>query len=150
MHAWEGMAGRLRRRPPHVMMPVMPSGSCRRWNTRSVIGRCTMADELVVSIAQMAVAANEPQRNVETAARAIGEGARRGSDLVVLPELWTTGLALREATGMDSPGTFDAVSAMRDLARTNRVAVAGSALLRDGDHFHNVLVLVTAEGRLVA
>ena len=109
-----------------------------------------MTDGLVVSIAQMAVAANEPQRNVETAARAVGEGARRGSDLVVLPELWTTGLALREATEMDTPGTFDAVSAMRDLARTNRVAVAGSALLRDGDHFHNVLVLVSAEGRLVA
>src|SRR5919202_3342027 len=115
-----------------------------------VIGRCRMADELVVSIAQMAVAANEPQRNVETAAHAIGEGARRGSDLVVLPELWTTGLALRAATEMDTPGTFDAVSAMRDLARTNRVAVAGSALLRDGDHVHNVLVLVSAEGRLVA
>src|SRR5919199_1017318 len=77
-----------------------------------MIGRCRMADEFVVSIAQMAVAANEPQRNVETAARAVGEGARRGSDLVVLPELWTTGLALREATEMDTPGTFDAVSAM--------------------------------------
>src|ERR671932_1682585 len=115
-----------------------------------VIGRCRMADELVVSIAQMAVAANEPQRNVETAARAVGEGARRASDLVVLPELWTTGLALREATETDTPGTFDAVSAMRDLARTNRVAVAGSALLRDGDHVHNVLVLVSADGKLVA
>src|SRR5437763_14354832 len=98
-----------------------------------------MADELVVSIAQMAVAANEPRRNVETAARAIAEGARRGSDLVVLPELWSTGLALREATDMDMPSAFDAVAAMRDLARTNRVAVAGSALLRDGDHFHHVL-----------
>lgn len=109
-----------------------------------------MARELVVSIAQMPVAANDPERNLETAARAVGEGARRGSQLVVLPELWTTGVALRESTEGNVPDRLDAVAAMRDLASANHVAVAGSALLRDGDHFHNTLLLIDAHGETLA
>lgn len=109
-----------------------------------------MARNLVISIAQMPVAGNDPEQNLETAARAVGEAARRGSDLVVLPELWTTGVALREATEQNTPARFDAAGAMRDLARSNGVAVAGSALMGDEDHFHNVLLLVTADGKLAA
>lgn len=109
-----------------------------------------MARELVVSIAQMPVIANDPARNLETAARAVGEGARRGSHLVVLPELWTTGVALREATETNTPSAFDTTAAMRDLARANHVAVAGSALLRDGGRFYNTLLLVSAEGATIA
>ena len=109
-----------------------------------------MARNLVISIAQMPVVGNDPEQNLETAARAVGEAARRGSDLVVLPELWTTGVALREATEQNTPARFDAAGAMRDLARSNGVAVAGSALMGDEDHFHNVLLLVTADGKLAA
>ena len=109
-----------------------------------------MNDQLVLSIAQMAVAANDPERNLETAARAVGEASRRGSHLVVLPELWTTGVALRDATEQNTRGRLDAVAAMRDQARANGVAVAGSALLGDGDRFYNVHVLVDAEGKVLA
>ena len=109
-----------------------------------------MAHDMVVSVAQMGVAANEPERNLETAARAVDEGARRGSHLVVLPELWTTGIALRESTEGDTLARFDTVAAMRQLARTNGVAVAGSVLLPDGNHFQNVLLLISAEGETIA
>lgn len=109
-----------------------------------------MADELVISIAQMPVSGNDPDGNLETAARAVGEAARRGSHLVVLPELWTTGVALRDASTQNTPGRFDTVAAMRDLARANRVAVAGSAMLGDGDAFYNVLLLIDAQGETLA
>ena len=109
-----------------------------------------MDDELVLTIAQMAAAANEPERNLETATRAVAEGARRGSHLVVLPELWTTGVALRDAAAQRTPARLDARAAMREMARTHRVAVAGSAMLEDGDRFYNVLVLVDANGNLLA
>src|SRR5579884_3199388 len=109
-----------------------------------------MARELVVSIAQIPVVANDPERNLETAARAVGEGARRGSQLVALPELWTSGVALRESIEQNIPDRLDAVAALRDLACANRVAVAGSALLRDGDHFHNTLLLIDAQGETLA
>lgn len=109
-----------------------------------------MTAELVVSIAQMPVLGNDPEGNLETAARAVGEAARRGSQLVVLPELWTSGIAYKEAIAQGTPGRFDAVAAMRDLACSNRVAVAGSALLRDGDRYKNALLLVSAQGELLA
>ena len=83
----------------------------------------TGVDELnrqaLVFASIVVLAANEPVRNLETAARAIGEGARRGSDLVVLPELWTTGLALREATEMDTPGAFE-TKVVQNKGRTGR------------------------------
>ena len=108
-----------------------------------------MSDELIVSVAQMAVAANDPEANLNTAARAVGEAARRGSRLVILPELWTTGVALGDASAQDTPSQFDAVAAMRDLARADNVAVAGSAMLRDGDRYFNVLVMVDRDGALL-
>ncbi len=108
-----------------------------------------MSDELILSVAQMAVAANDPETNLNSAARAVGEAARRGSRLVILPELWTTGVALRDASAQDTPGQFDAVAAMRDLARANGVAVAGSAMLREGDCYFNVLVVVDRDGTVL-
>lgn len=109
-----------------------------------------MNDEFVVSIAQMPVVANKPHQNLETAARAVGEAARRGSHIVVLPELWTTGVALREAVEQNVPARLDAVASMRDLARANHIAVAGTALLSDGDRFYNVMTLVDDGGNVLA
>jgi omega-amidase len=48
--------------------------------------------ELTVSIAQMDVAQAVPQHNLKRGLALIEEAARRGSDLVCLPEMWTTGL----------------------------------------------------------
>lgn len=109
-----------------------------------------MTNTIMISIAQMAISANDPDGNLEMAARAAGEAARRGSHLLVLPELWTTGVSLREATVRNEPLAFDAVAAMRDLARANGIAISGSALLPDGPRFHNVHVLVDADGSVQA
>ncbi|HZS90783.1 MAG TPA: carbon-nitrogen family hydrolase [Chloroflexota bacterium] len=108
-----------------------------------------MTRTITISVAQMPVVGNDPDSNLETAARAVGEAARRGSDLVILPELWTSGIALREATSQRAIDAFDAVGAMRGMAHTDRIAVAGSMLLRDGDHYHNVLLLVDAAGEIL-
>ena len=47
--------------------------------------------EITVSIAQMDVAQGEPERNVERGCAMISEAARRGSQLICFPEMWTTG-----------------------------------------------------------
>lgn len=46
---------------------------------------------LTVSIAQIKVAVSRPEENLEKTEDLIAEAARRGSDLVCFPEMWTTG-----------------------------------------------------------
>jgi len=48
--------------------------------------------QLTVSIVQMDVAQADLERNLERGRAMIAEAAKRGSDLVCFPEMWTTGL----------------------------------------------------------
>lgn len=71
---------------------------------------------------------------------------RRGAtDLVVLPETFTTGFsnaAVTTAETMDGPS----VAWMREQARTLDAAVTGSIQIRDGDGVYNRLVFATPDG----
>ncbi len=83
---------------------------------------------LTISLGQMDVHAGQPDRNLSRVREWIAEAARRGSDLVVFPELWDTGYALAQAAQLGSPlegGRFASVAA---LAREHRVHVIGSML----------------------
>ena len=53
--------------------------------------------KLKVSLAQMQIALGDVRKNVNTAEEMIVEAAKRGSHLIVLPELWSTGYALDQA-----------------------------------------------------
>lgn len=46
---------------------------------------------LTVSLAQMRVAVSQPEVNLQKAEAWISEAARRGSDIISFPEMWTTG-----------------------------------------------------------
>jgi omega-amidase len=50
--------------------------------------------KLTLSLAQMEFAFGDPEANFTRAAEWIAEAARRGSDLILLPELWASGYDL--------------------------------------------------------
>lgn len=50
-----------------------------------------------ISLAQMDVKLGEPQKNLEKVRLMAAEAARRGSQMLVLPELWSTGYDLENA-----------------------------------------------------
>ena len=73
--------------------------------------------ELVISVCQFDVQRGEPEHNLDLASSLIVEAARRGSDLVVLPELWDTGYALEQAKQLGSPveaGRFATAAGLGD------------------------------------
>ena len=86
--------------------------------------------KLTVSLGQFDVALGEPERNLETVTRLAAEAARRGSDVLVLPELWGTGYDLehadRHATTLDD-GLFARTAA---LAAQHELYILGSLLSR--------------------
>jgi omega-amidase len=83
-----------------------------------------------LSLVQMKVEATRPSANLEKAEAFVTEAARRGSRLVCLPEMWTTGFQWDwNAAHLGEQGTVaERVAAM---ARRHGVWLNGSILLAD-------------------
>lgn len=105
---------------------------------------------LTLSLAQMDVAHGDVEANFAAAAALVEEAARRGSDLVLLPELWDCGFALNRAAALASrpgEGLFARVSA---LARQHAIFIAGSMLEAGDGRVYNCATVFSPEGELLA
>lgn len=69
------------------------------------------------------------------------------SDLIVLPEMFTTGFSNDAAAGAELMNG-ESVAWMRALAKVRNAAVTGSVAMRDGDAAFNRLLFVTPGGEL--
>ncbi len=103
--------------------------------------------KLTISLAQMDVTLGRPEANLSRARALTAEAARRGSDIVVFPELWGSGYDLertaQHATGLDE-GLFAEVAA---LARQHKLHITGSLLSWAGSDFFNTAALFAPDGR---
>ncbi len=97
---------------------------------------------------------DDPDRNLESAARLVAEAAAAGADLVVLPEKWNLlgpGELLAERAEPIEGGA--AIEAARGWAREHGLTlVAGSVgeRLEDSDRIANTSVMIGPEGEIVA
>jgi predicted amidohydrolase len=103
--------------------------------------------EMVISLAQMDVVLGNPDQNLAKARPLAAEAASRGSQLLVLPELWSTGYdlenAARYAASIDQ-GIFNDVAA---LAEKYHLHILGSNLsLFAPGKFGNTAVLFGPQG----
>jgi len=108
-----------------------------------------MNRKLILSLAQIDVAWGRPDVNLSKAAEWIAEARRRGSDLIVFPELWTTGYDLANADKYASTigqGTFERLA---QLAGQHRIYISGSILRRQGNAIYNCAPLFSPNGNLL-
>ena len=106
---------------------------------------------VTISLAQMAVRVGEVEANLATATTMIREAARRGSDLVVLPELWASGYDLAHAAEHAGELGGGTAAHVAGLAREYSIAVCGSLLTRlEGGGVGNTAVYVDADGQTLA
>jgi predicted amidohydrolase len=87
---------------------------------------------LTLSVVQMNVRDGDPRKNWAVMQEMSQEAARRGSELIVFPELWDNGYALERAKEIASPlsgGLFAQVSA---LSKSLNVHILGSMLEKRG------------------
>ncbi len=68
-----------------------------------------------------------------------------GTDLIVLPEMFTTGFS------MDAPGQAESMDGpsliwLRETAGRSNSAICGSLIIRDSDHYFNRFVLMRPDG----
>ena len=103
---------------------------------------------LNISLGQMHLHLGEPERNFERVQAWTQEAARRGSQLVVFPELWSTAYDLENWRRHADPlgaGVFARLSA---LARAHGLAIASSVLEVKADQAFNTFVLYAADGEM--
>jgi predicted amidohydrolase len=102
--------------------------------------------KLTISLAQMEFIFGDVETNFARADKWIIEAAKRGSDLVLLPELWASGYDLENWEKYASPlgaGSFRRVS---DLARKNKITIGCSLLEEKGGQAFNTFVLSGSGG----
>ena len=103
---------------------------------------------LKISLAQIDVRLGQPQANLETAQMMAVEAARRGSDLLVLPELWSTGYDLERAGQYATPTDEGIFAQMAAMARRHQLHVLGSCLsLLGPEQYGNTAVLFDPQGQ---
>lgn len=103
---------------------------------------------LTLSLGQMHLHLGEPERNFEQVRAWTQEAGRRGSELVVFPELWPTAYDLEnwpKHADRLGEGWFARLSA---LARETQVAVACSILEAKDGRAYNTFILYSAAGEL--
>jgi omega-amidase len=104
--------------------------------------------KLTLSLGQIDVHLGAVDENFDRVSAFTDEAARRGSRLVVFPELWSTAYDLERWQEHAAPlgkGIFERVGA---LARQHRIAIAGSVLEAKDGRAYNTLVLYGANGDL--
>jgi omega-amidase len=88
--------------------------------------------QLTISLAQIHVALGDLETNLKRADEWTAEAARRGSDLIVFPEMWTTGLAWNNVKSL-SAGQDEVLKAVAGLAKKYGLWLNGSMLALDDD-----------------
>lgn len=96
------------------------------------------------------MALGQPERNLAAVSEMTAEAARRGSDIVVFPELWSTGYDLENAPAHAAPIDQGIFAATASLARQHGIHIVGSCLSRLAEgRYGNTAVFFDPMGRVL-
>ena len=107
---------------------------------------------LQVALGEYDTGWHDPAASLDRAARFVDEAAANGADVVVLPEMCTTGFTMESAERCE-PLDGPSVTRLREIARSSAVhLLAGVATRERGDdgeaHFFNSALLIDPAGEL--
>lgn len=105
--------------------------------------------KLIISLAQMNIAIGDVRKNLKTAEEWIVEAARRGSHLVMFPELWSTGYALDQAREHAAALNVGIFAQLATLATQNKISIVGSLLEKRGVEVSNSATFFAPNGKLL-
>ena len=105
--------------------------------------------KLTISLAQMNISLGDVNRNLLMMEKWSKEAARRGSHLVVFPELWSTGYALDRAQELSQTLNSGIFTDISESAVQNKISIVGSVLEKRGAEVANSATFFAPNGRLM-
>ncbi|MDX1994358.1 MAG: carbon-nitrogen family hydrolase [bacterium] len=105
--------------------------------------------KVTISLAQMNIALGDVKKNVSLVEKWTAEAARRGSHLVVFPELWSTGYALDRAKEFAAQLNSGVFSQLSTIATQNKISIVGSILEKRGHEAANSASFIAPNGRMM-
>lgn len=102
-----------------------------------------------IACVQMDIAFGAPEKNKQTVVRYMEQIAKE-ADVVVLPELWTTGYDLTRLTHIADENGEQTKAFLSELARTYRVHIVGGSVAKKvADNITNTMYIVHRNGDVV-
>jgi len=105
---------------------------------------------LRVAVAQLQITLGQPERNIARSRQLLSVARQHGAEIVLLPELWTTGYDLERAAEHGINLTDDSDNELSQLAQDFGIYLCGSALESFGGKFFNALTIHSPSGELLA
>lgn len=98
----------------------------------------------------MDIAFGDPNKNYQTAEMLIEKAMREKPDIIVLPELWTTGYDLTRLDTISDNGAAKTIEFFKLAAKKYQVHFVGGSVANRGDKgVKNTLLIINHEGQLV-
>lgn len=105
---------------------------------------------LKTAVVQMNVAYGDPETNYKTVENKVAQAVEQRADVIVLPELWTTGYDFDYMKENPDTEATQAITFLSELARRHRVnLVAGSVAKKTEKGLFNTMLVFNRHGGLV-
>lgn len=106
--------------------------------------------EMKLGCIQLQVAFGDVEKNFSRVEEFIREAANKGTEIVILPEMWNTSYALEKLEGLADIDGERTKAFLSQLAKELHVhIVGGSVATKKGDKFYNTMLVYNNEGELV-
>ncbi len=105
--------------------------------------------KLTVTLAQMNIALANQNKNISQMEKLAAEAGRRGSYLLVLPELWHTGYDLKNAHSYASELNKGLFATLSTVATHSKLAIVGSQMEKRGQEVANSAPFFAPNGRMM-
>ncbi|MCA1039674.1 carbon-nitrogen family hydrolase [Bacillus infantis] len=103
-----------------------------------------------ISCIQMDISFGSPERNFEKAETLIERASKDKPDIIVLPELWTTGYDLTRLEEIGDRNAESSIQFLQTMAQKHNAAfIGGSVANKTADGVFNTLLAVSSTGELV-
>lgn len=105
--------------------------------------------KLSISLAQINIELGDPKRNLSTLEKMAAQASSRGSHILVMPELWSTGYALDRASEFASQLNAGVFAQISTIATQHKVSIIGSVLEKRGSDYTNSASFFASNGRMM-
>lgn len=106
--------------------------------------------KLRISLIQMDIAFGKPEDNFQEVEKKITTACKDECDIVVLPELWSTGYDLTRLLTIADTDAKKTISFFRDLAIKHHVYIVGGSIANNKDDgIYNTLIVIDRSGNVI-